>query len=394
MTEETKPIVITPKVYKTIILYCSRFANQSILRSEWKEVYGILTGFGTEDVVSVKDAYPLTSGHSTEVVLQPEHYVKISEIQDRLDNLGEGHHIVGWFHSHPGLGLFYSETDLINHLSFQTAFSDAVGIVFDHTMLGKYYEKVINESAKVKEQHTGMTAYRIVDVEMQQNDPRFENNYEEVDIIVEGLGKAFFADVMMELASRYSEGKTIQSAYQEGEKDTTSKKPSEQRLPDESEGIDLASLTEGIGNAMMQGDMKNAYQMLTQLDDELEDDSDPFYIGKAYYWKATLVERTKFNPNPQINDIKTVLLMYQVASANFEKTEDFAGAGLCLDRIGVIYQNALQDHKMARAFYTEAVKLYAKAMENAHPLRANEEWCASDSLTHRIKQLNGILAKI
>jgi hypothetical protein len=41
----------------------------------------------------------------------------------------------GWYHSHPGLGIFFSGTDINNQLGWQTPNPSAIGIVFDHTHL-------------------------------------------------------------------------------------------------------------------------------------------------------------------------------------------------------------------------------------------------------------------
>ncbi|MFX1595477.1 MAG: hypothetical protein ACFFBK_05390, partial [Promethearchaeota archaeon] len=43
----------------------------------------------------------------------------------------------GWYHSHPGLDIFFSSTDIRNQLGWQTPNPSAVGLVFDHTFLEK-----------------------------------------------------------------------------------------------------------------------------------------------------------------------------------------------------------------------------------------------------------------
>ncbi len=43
----------------------------------------------------------------------------------------------GWYHSHPGLDIFFSSTDVRNQLGWQTPNPSAIGIVFDHTYLEK-----------------------------------------------------------------------------------------------------------------------------------------------------------------------------------------------------------------------------------------------------------------
>ena len=48
-----KPVVIKADAYKTIILYASRYANQAIKPEDWKEIYGVLIGTTTNDLVIV-----------------------------------------------------------------------------------------------------------------------------------------------------------------------------------------------------------------------------------------------------------------------------------------------------------------------------------------------------
>jgi len=211
---ESKPVIIQAEAYKTIILYASRYANKEIPKADWKEIYGILTGYIDDDFVRVENAYALTFGHDTDVQLDQRHYIFIDEIQQQLDEEGKRHFIVGWFHSHPGLSLFFSYIDLINQLGFQAKNNDAVGLVFDHTLLGKKKEEKIGENILTK-YDTGFEIYKLTDVNMDPNSPNYETNYHKVDYIVEGLNKFFFANVLAELSSLSSAGKPLQSAYKE-----------------------------------------------------------------------------------------------------------------------------------------------------------------------------------
>ena len=184
-TKESKPVIIQAEAYKTIILYASRYANKEISKADWKEIYGILTGYVDEDFVHVENAYALTFGHDTDVQLDQRHYIFIDEIQQQLDEERKGHFIVGWFHSHPGLSLFFSYTDLINQLGFQAKNEDAIGLVFDHTLLGKKKEEIIGNNILTKHD-TGFEIYKLTDVNMDPNAPDYETNYHRVDYIVKG----------------------------------------------------------------------------------------------------------------------------------------------------------------------------------------------------------------
>jgi tetratricopeptide (TPR) repeat protein len=130
---------------------------------------------------------------------------------------GNGHFMVGWFHSHPGLSLFFSDIDISNQLWFQQNNPDFCGLVFDHTLLGKKREEKIENNILTK-YDTGFEIYRLTDVTIDQNSVEFENNYHKIDYIVEGLNKFFFANVLAELSSLASAGKPLQEAFKEQHK--------------------------------------------------------------------------------------------------------------------------------------------------------------------------------
>ncbi|MHA2473008.1 MAG: hypothetical protein ACXAES_07230 [Promethearchaeota archaeon] len=211
-----KPVVIRAEAYKTIILYASRYANRSIQPENWKEIYGILIGHSDEEVVYIERAEALTFGHATDVQLDQKHYIFIDEIQQKLDTEGKDYYIVGWFHTHPGLNLFFSYIDLVNQLGFQQNNPDFCGLVFDHTLLGKKkLEKVEGTEHSITKYETGFEIYRITDVNLDINDPKYDNNYHKVDYIIDGLNKYFFANVLSELSALVTEGKPLQTAYGE-----------------------------------------------------------------------------------------------------------------------------------------------------------------------------------
>lgn len=213
---DEKAVVIEAEAYKTIILYASRYANKSIPKEDWKEIYGVLIGHTDQDIVYVERAEALTYGHATDVQLNDKHLAFIAEIEDELYAQEKNQFIVGWFHSHPGLGLFYSYVDLINHIGFQGKNPDAIGLVFDHTLLGKKkLEKVEGTDHKITKYETGFEIYRMNDVNMDVSKPEFDENYHEVDYIVKGLNKFFFANMLNELSELVSQGKPLQSAYRE-----------------------------------------------------------------------------------------------------------------------------------------------------------------------------------
>ncbi|MHA1727580.1 MAG: hypothetical protein ACTSWY_02475 [Promethearchaeota archaeon] len=202
-----KTIIVNAEAYKTIILYATRYANALIPRENWKEVYGVLIGYMTDDVIVVEKAEPMTSGEATDVELSTEHYTFIEEINNELFSDGEKRNfLVGWFHTHPGLGLFYSFVDIKNQLGFQGPNVHSFGLVFDHTYL-------INQEKHPN--HPGFEIYRLNIPEMDINDPRFDTNYHKVKYKIVGLNEFFFANVLTELSAYATSGDVLQKSYGE-----------------------------------------------------------------------------------------------------------------------------------------------------------------------------------
>ncbi|MFX1453213.1 MAG: hypothetical protein ACFFCM_20435, partial [Promethearchaeota archaeon] len=254
----SKPVIIKAEAYKTIILYVSRYANKNIPSKDWKEIYGILIGYSDDNFVYVEKAEALTYGHATDVQLEPRHYIFIDEIQQKLDEEEKGYYMVGWFHSHPGLNLFFSYIDLINQLGFQQNNPDFCGLVFDHTLLGKKkQEKIRGEDGlehSITKFDTGFEIYRLIDVDMDINSSGFDENYHKVEYFVEGLNKFFFANVLSELSALVSAGKPLQPAYGEHYEFESS---------DKQDQVKKESLVE------------------IPISDEIEFDVDDFFYGKV-----------------------------------------------------------------------------------------------------------------
>ncbi|MFX1313142.1 MAG: hypothetical protein ACFFHD_11100 [Promethearchaeota archaeon] len=143
MTSDEKVVIIKPNAFYKMLIHVLRFGNKIIERSQYCEVMGILIGRlngepdkkGIRDVI-VEDAVPISHGGSIEVDFAPEDYVTFSMVDNEYT--GKGLFSCGWFHSHPGLDIFFSSTDVKNQLGWQTEFNPSgIGIVFDHTYLEK-----------------------------------------------------------------------------------------------------------------------------------------------------------------------------------------------------------------------------------------------------------------
>ncbi|MFX0143039.1 MAG: hypothetical protein ACFE9C_03095 [Candidatus Hodarchaeota archaeon] len=141
MTSE-KSIIIKPNAYYKMLLHVLRFGNKARDRRQYREVMGILIGRlegepdkkGIRDVI-IEDTVPISHGGAIEVAFAPEDYVTFSMVDA---NYAEKNWFsCGWYHSHPGLDIFFSSTDIRNQLGWQTPNPSAIGIVFDHVYLEK-----------------------------------------------------------------------------------------------------------------------------------------------------------------------------------------------------------------------------------------------------------------
>lgn len=452
-----KPVVIDANAYKTIILYASRYANQALSPDEWKEIYGILTGYVDNDFLYIKNAYALTFGHDTDVQLDERHYIFIDEIQQKLDQEENNHFVVGWFHSHPGLSLFFSYTDLINQLGFQAKFGDAIGLVFDHTLLGKKKIEMIGDN-KLTKYDTGFEIYRLTDVNLDPNSAEYENNYHKVDYIVEGLNKYFFANVLSELSALVTAGKPLQSAY--GEKKSESSqddeiiseidmKPKKQdlvKIPIKKDvqfsiddlfyddKLDLEQ-KENAERLIYEGDLAfqkrdtfsgvekyrkaiKIYKSINDTDrvldllrniikfciannhlvlaeefaqdllDLSEKQENLFYQAVANYIMGYALLKKGDN-----SILKTALNKIRDAAILFESVGDFAGAGMCFNKIGTIYQMRLDNFDSAGLFFREAIENYNKAVVSNHPLRKSL-WSKPELLKEKVIELKDLIEEI
>jgi proteasome lid subunit RPN8/RPN11 len=111
-----------------ILRHGFRFSHPKGERKQWVECMGFLVGDVSEGEVEIKEAIPMAHGNLVEVEFSDEHYSKADEINQTLT---DNSWIVGWYHTHPGHGLFLSPVDKVNHAGYQSLNPDAVALVFD-----------------------------------------------------------------------------------------------------------------------------------------------------------------------------------------------------------------------------------------------------------------------
>ncbi|MFX0027656.1 MAG: hypothetical protein ACFE8B_00480 [Candidatus Hermodarchaeota archaeon] len=136
-TPFSSAVLLTLKAYKRIVGYAIRYANHNLKPEKWREVYGILIGsIENNSKVIIKDAIPMIVGDRAGVKYENQQYVDMAQIdtsifersvQDNKDDF-----IIGWWHTHPGFGFFYSPIDCMTQLGYQIPNPYAVGLIFDH----------------------------------------------------------------------------------------------------------------------------------------------------------------------------------------------------------------------------------------------------------------------
>lgn len=136
ITSEKAKVFIKMGAFRNMITHVLRFGADALDYSS--EVMGILMGTYDKkiDKIIIENAIPISHGSHVEVGFSPEDYVAFAQIDEQYSE--RGMFAVGWYHSHPGWGLFFSDTDIKNHLFYQkdqTPYS--IGIVFDHSLMGK-----------------------------------------------------------------------------------------------------------------------------------------------------------------------------------------------------------------------------------------------------------------
>lgn len=126
--KQTDSIKLHYTALNKILRHGFRFSHPKGKRSDWVECMGFLVGDVTDELVEINDAIPMVHGNLVEVEFKDEHYSKADEINQSLT---DKNWIVGWYHTHPGHGLFLSSVDKINHAGYQTLNPNAVALVFD-----------------------------------------------------------------------------------------------------------------------------------------------------------------------------------------------------------------------------------------------------------------------
>lgn len=132
------PCIISMKAYRRIVVYALRYANNDMKPKNWREAYGILIGhIENDDICYITDAIPMIVGSRAGVKFETKQYADMAQIDESLYekflNEQSDDFIIGWWHTHPEFGFFFSGVDKKTHLGYQGCNPHAIGIVYNHT---------------------------------------------------------------------------------------------------------------------------------------------------------------------------------------------------------------------------------------------------------------------
>jgi proteasome lid subunit RPN8/RPN11 len=139
-----QPVQIFPGVL-SLILTRSAMAGRT-------EIGGFLIGKVKKDSVSVTGAtFPRQAGTPTHVVINN---IEMANLAEELGERATGEAIIGWWHTHPGLGAnFMSGTDTATQRRYQALYPQAIAVVVDPVKF--------SESLALK--NLDLHVYRLVD---------------------------------------------------------------------------------------------------------------------------------------------------------------------------------------------------------------------------------------
>lgn len=169
-TPFSSAVILTLKAYRRIVGYAIRYANQNLKPDKWREVYGILIGsIEKNSKLIVKDAIPMIVGDRAGVKYESKQYVDMAQIDasvfERSVQDNKEDFIIGWWHTHPGFGFFYSPIDCMTQLGYQIPNPYAVGLIFDHCKKDTKENLLGIAGLRLKDPYLGMSStYDLIDL--------------------------------------------------------------------------------------------------------------------------------------------------------------------------------------------------------------------------------------
>jgi tetratricopeptide (TPR) repeat protein len=131
-----------------------------------------------------------------------------------------------------------------------------------------------------------------------------------------------------------------------------------------------------------------AEEFATDLLKLAEKQDNAFYKAVASYILGYILLKQGKN-----NVLKSALSKIRDAAILFENIGDYAGAGMCFNKIGTMYHTRLENYDSACLFYRESIENYNKAIIHSHPLRKSL-WSKPELLKEKIIELKDILEEL
>ncbi len=182
-------VIITKKVYLTVVAAAVRYANTRLPKDDWLEVSGIFTGKNEGDDVIITEAYPIMHQElDKDAVIDQykwsdEDYECLYIIDDQAFSRDPPEFVVGWWHSHPGFKVMMSHIDIRTTLSYQQNNPLAISLVFNPIRLLRQIEIADKKGDPDKQlkNDPGFKIFRLDDINR-----GLEASYHTVDYKIEG----------------------------------------------------------------------------------------------------------------------------------------------------------------------------------------------------------------
>jgi proteasome lid subunit RPN8/RPN11 len=127
-----------------MIYHGYQFANPLIDKEDWVEVMGWLSGSIQKgknggEILKIDYSWPITHGDAISVSIDDYGNVLTSILGELEEKFNNKQSILGWYHTHPGYGLFMSQVDFNTQKSYQKLFDKAIAIVLDQTLISSVH---------------------------------------------------------------------------------------------------------------------------------------------------------------------------------------------------------------------------------------------------------------
>ena len=174
---KNEKIYILIEAIEKIVVHAINYINLQNFRN--LEVIGLVRGYyKDETTLIINETFPIREGDEKHVSFTDDDYAFFSKIP--LDEKKK-EFIIGWYHSHPGFGLFLSPIDIKTHaLSFQLSNPNALALIFDPIRfinLKNQLEDSKSNKMLNKIYHQSLGLFRIKNI----NELKVNDNYIEID---------------------------------------------------------------------------------------------------------------------------------------------------------------------------------------------------------------------